>query len=189
MPYNPTMSILGLYNFKPDLFDGMVLPDEVDRDTMINYIVLECSELDALYSNGDFMAPAIGIWSKARLLTWTRLAEVLTKDYDPFVNIKRDEVRTTTQTRDLTTTNEGKQVNKTNAYDSGVDTQRSTADVDNTQKDTGNVVTIDNLHIEGDSAITDAQDVMRKEVEVREDYDIYKYICNDFKRSFCLRVY
>ena len=29
------MSIYGLYYYRPDLFDDMVLPDELDRDTMI----------------------------------------------------------------------------------------------------------------------------------------------------------
>ena len=35
----------------------------------------------------------------------------------------------------------------------------------------------------------DAQDVAREEIKLRAEYDVYKYIINDFKQRFCLMVY
>lgn len=179
------ISVLGLYNFNNGLFDLMECPVEIDKDDLVQNIVLECAELETIYPDYDFFRSAIGIWSRSRILTWNRLARVLTENYDPFINIKRDEHRTITQTRDLAST--GDTSNSVNAYNSGAGTEASSVHADGT--DTGTVTTDEVLHIEGDSAITDAQDVMKKEVEVRELYDIYKYIIMDFKRRFCLLVY
>ena len=179
------ISVLGLYNFNNGLFDLMECPDDVDKADLVQNIVLECAELETIYPDYDFLRSAIGIWSRSRIGTWQRMADVLLEDYDPFINIKRDEHRTITQTRDLATS--GDQSNKVNAYNSGTGTEASSSHADGT--DTGTITTDEVLHIEGDSAITDAQDVMRKEVEVRQLYDIYKIIIQDFKRRFCLLVY
>lgn len=189
MPLRPTMSIMGLYSFNPDLFSEMVLPDAVDPEVLAENIVMECAELECIYPDADFLQKAVGMWSRSRILTWDRMALVLTTSYDPFINIKRDELRTITETRDLTTGTEGNQVQNVNAFDAGTDTRRSSADITGKETNTGTVTTTDHLHVEGDSAITDAQDVMKKEVEVREMYDLYKYIIHDFKRRFCLLVY
>ena len=74
MPSN--ISLLGLYNFNHDLFADMVLPDEIDRDDLIDNIVLECAELEVLYPDYDFLKQAIGAWSRSRILTWNRMALV-----------------------------------------------------------------------------------------------------------------
>ena len=184
-----TMSIIGLYSYGSDLFDLMQIPDELDRQDLTDNILLDCAELEVIYPDHDFMKQAIGAWSRARYATWCRMAAVLTEDYDPFVNIKRDETRTITETRDLKTKNDGSQSQKTNAYENGPETPRGSVDVDNTETNTGTVKTEEHFHVEGDSAITDAQDVMKKEVEVRQLYDIYQIIIQEFKRRFCLLVY
>ena len=117
--------------------------------------------------------------------SWEMIDDVLFEEYDPFINIKRDEVRTITQTRDLKTT--GISTNKVNAWN---DTEPVTHDVsDGSGTDTGTVTTTENFHVEGDSAITDAQDVARKEIELRVRYNLYQIITQDFKKRFCLMVY
>lgn len=172
-----TMTILALYNWDNTLFDGMLLPASIDRDVLKDNILMECAEFEILYPNADFMKKAISRWSLKRLHAWTRLETVLYEEYDPFINIKRDEVRTITQERDLTGT-----VN-TNAYDDGTGVQRDQT------TDTGTVTTTENFHVEGDSAITDAQDVARKEYELRIKYDLYNTIIEEFKDRFCILVY
>ena len=183
------ISILGLYNYDSTLFDMMALPDQVDKQTLVNNIVMDLAELTVIYPDPAFMKQAIGMWSERRLGTWERLADVLTEDYDPFINIKRDEHRTITQTRDLKGTADGTSTELTNAYNSGTGTERGKTVNDGTTTDTGTVITDEVYHLEGDSAITDAQDVMKKEVEVRQLYDIYNIIIKEFKNRFCLLVY
>ena len=172
-----TMSILGLYLWDNTIFDAMVLPDQIDKDTLVNNILDECAELEVLYTNPDFIKNAIGYWSLKRYHAWEKLQDVLYEAYDPFVNIKRDEVRTIEYDPNLT------QTASTNAYDDGIGVQRESV------HQGGRSVTTERFHVEGDSAITDAQDVAVKESKLRLEYDLYNIIIEEFKRRFCLLIY
>lgn len=179
------MSIYGLYYYRPDLFDEMVLPDELDKDTMVANILMECAELTILYPDADMIKEAIGYWSKAKKQTWDRMAEVLYEDYEPFINIKRDETRTITYEPNLK--GNGTVTTSVNAWNDGTGTQRDSTKTDTSQ--TGSSKTTETFHVEGDSAITDAQDVLEKEFKVRAKYELYDYIVNDFRTRFCLMIY
>lgn len=205
MPYRDYISLIGLYIANPDLFNALVLPtytteheeDDgngnmiivtethyyVDPDTFKNNLLMECAELEVLYADADFMQYAIGQWSNMRLHSWEKYGRVLYEDYDPFINIRRHEVRTISQDRDLAT---GLTVN-VNAWDDASDDGVLRNKQSGT--DTGNITTTDTFDLEGDSAITDAQDVARKEIELRRAYDLCALMIKEFKQRFCLLVY
>ena len=75
----------------------------------------------------------------------------------------------------------GTETSQVSAWDSSGFTNRD--------KNDGNSTVTETYHMEGDSAITDAQDVARKEIELRSRYELDEYIINDFKNRFCLLVY
>lgn len=179
------LSILGLYNYDPTIFDGFTVPDELDRDNLIQQILIELAELTVIYPDADFMKMAITNWSQLRLHTWNRMVDVLYEDYKPFINIMRDEDRTIKQTRDLASTDSVS--SKVNAWDTDIPQDQSSQSGSGT--DTGTIVTEEHFHVEGDSAITDAQDVLRKEMEVRIRFDMYRIITDEFKQRFCLLLY
>lgn len=179
------MSILGLYTYDSTIFDNIILPSEIDKDILVNNILMEYAELEVLYPNPSFIKEAIRIWSSSRIHTWERMAEVLYEKYDPFINIKRDEVRTITQERDLHGTGTG--TDKIIAWNDTNFTDRSKNDTSSTE--TGTITTTEHFHVEGDSAITDAQDVAKKEIDLRRDYDIYNIIKKEFKQRFLLMIY
>ena len=185
-----TISVLGLYNWDPTLFDEMVMPEYtdkngvhfvLDRDTMIDSILIELGELETLFPDAEKMKEIIGIWSRRREPSWSRMYRVLIEDYDPFVNIRRTEHREITQDRDL----KGSYKGKVNGWNSTAAVDRDASDT----TDTGTIKTTEDYTLEGDSAITDAQDVMKKEIEVRKTYNMYDIIIEEFKRRFCLMVY
>lgn len=184
-----TLSILGLYRYDPTIFDDMVLPavitEKANEHLVYENILLEYAELEVLYPDPAVMKQAISIWSNSRFPVWTKMANVLYENYDPFVNIKRDERREITQTRDLESTGEAE--NKVSAWN---DTQYSDrSKTGTTSSDTGTITTVETFHVEGDSAITDAQDVLKKEMEVRIAYDLINIIVNEFKQRFLLQIY
>lgn len=236
------LDIIGLYNYDPTLFSAFQVPTSItwvehgpDGDTthtetipytkqnIIDNLLMECAELEVLYPDADYMKLAIGTWSAKRLYTWQRIADVLYRKYDPFININRHEWRTTlenrnlagsetpnltdTETRNLAGTNDSTVTGNVNAFndstatgvqrdvvttdqdtsDTGTVTNRHTGTVNTT--DTGTVTTTDDYHIEGDSAIRDAQDIIRLETEQRLANDLIDIIIEDFKKRFCLMVY
>lgn len=94
-----TITILGLYNWNEHIFDGLQLPDGVDKDIIIDNILEECNELEVLYSDPDYMQAVIGIWSKRMLPTWIRLNDTFNAEYNPLYNV--DAYETVTEERDL----------------------------------------------------------------------------------------
>ena len=185
MGYRTKISLLGLYNWDNTIFDGLKLPVNLDKDDFINNLLMECAELTVLYTDSDFIKKAITTWSNMRLHTWDRIALVLYEDYEPFINIKRDEVRTILQERDLKGTGNAKTT--VNAWETETPQDSNATATDST--DTGTVKTTETFHVEGDSAITDAQDVLRKEIDARLTYDMYRIIIDEFKQRFCLLIY
>lgn len=181
MAWRTKLSLLGLYNWDNTIFDGLKLPSELDKEELINNLLMELAELTVLYTDSDFMKKAISSWSSMRLHTWERMAKVLYEYYDPFINIKRDEVRTILQERDL----QGTGNTKVNAWETETPQDQNSSET----TDTGTIKTTETFHVEGDSAITDAQDVLKKELDVRIKYDMYKIIIEEFKNRFCLLIY
>ena len=268
------LDIMALYNHDQTLFSAFQVPTSItwvehgpDGDTthtetipytkqnIIDNILLECAELEVIYPDSDYMKLAIGVWSAKRLYTWQRIADVLYRKYDPFVNMNRHEWRETvedrdltgsetpnitdtqtrnlagsetpnltdTETRNLAGTNDSTVTGNVNAFNDssadGVQRDKVTTDQDTTDTgtvtnthtgtvnttdtgtmtnqrtgtvnttDTGTITTTDDYHIEGDSAIRDAQDIMRLETQERLANDLIDIIIEDFKKRFCLMVY
>ena len=236
------LDIMALYNHDQTLFSAFQVPTSITwvehgpdgdvthtesipytKQNIIDNILLECAELEVVYPDSDYMKLAIGTWSTKRLYTWQRIADVLYRKYDPFINIKRREWRETvedrdlaksetrdlagSETRDLAGTNDSTVTGNVNAFNdsssNGVQRDKVTTDQDTTDTgtvdttdtgtvdytDTGTVTTTDDYHIEGDSAIRDAQDIIRLEVQQRLANDLIDIIIEDFKKRFCLMVY
>ena len=222
---NSWLSILGLYRYDPTIFDELVVPAVVNKQDLITNLCAETAELEVIYPEPEIMRQIIGSWSRARIHVWDRIALVLYKDYDPFINITRDEKRTITtensnlQTRDLTQIqdltrtddlthgdsrtitntvaawdssayqNRDKQTNGGSTTDTGTVKNGGSVSDGGTISDAGSSTVTETLHVEGDSAITDAQDVAFKEIKLRNTYELDDIIINDFKNRFCLLVY
>ena len=113
------MSILGIYNYKNDVFKNMVFPTGFTSDekqTVINNILVECAELELLYPSYDTMKTVIGLWSAIELPVWTRIYRAAQMEYNPIENYNRTE--TETITHDNTETHSGNDVNRASGTDS-----------------------------------------------------------------------
>lgn len=96
-----TLSILGLYNYQPTIFDSLTIPTSVDKETLIDNIIMEAAELELLFPNADILGRLIGNWSKTRLAAWNRMIGALDAEYNPIENSDRYEDHLEDYTRDL----------------------------------------------------------------------------------------
>ena len=64
------LSVLGIYNYDSQIFDRLELPEGVDKETVVNSILLECADLELLYPVPVVLQTAIGLWSKYMLTSW-----------------------------------------------------------------------------------------------------------------------
>lgn len=191
-----TMSILGLYFQDPDLFSGMVYPDELDKDVLIDSILSECAELEIIYPDPEYMKNLITLWSKKELYNWRKLYETTQFVYNPIWNV--DGIVTETETRNLQNKyqqNEGannKNVNAKTGYNSGAfedaeqDTGRTDIERGGESADTGSVTR--ETKRGGNIGVTMTQQMIEAEREV-DKFNIYDFIVDSFKRRFCILVY
>lgn len=94
MAVSATLSIMALYRYDSTIFDGMQLPEGVDKDTLVDNILLDAASLEVLYPDPVFLKRAITVWSRKRLPVWTELQKTLEYEYNPIDNYDRTETVT-----------------------------------------------------------------------------------------------
>ncbi len=195
-----TLSVLGLYNIRPDIFNKFKLPAGVDRDILEPELLAEVAELESLYTDPDVLKDLIGAWSARRLYAWTKLLNTTKFDYNPIWNkdgiVKETEIRdldtsgSTTSKADSTSDN----THSTYGYNSGSaqpaekDHGTSNANGSGTSKGSEDETITRTREEHGNIGVTTTQEMIKQEREIA-DFDIYQYIISDFKYRFCIRVY
>lgn len=97
------LSIMGLYEYDNDIFQGLQVPMGLNREAVINEILLQCAELEVVYPNIDIMKLAITTWSIANQYTWEKLYDTMVVDYNPIWNVDANvtDTLTGTENRDI----------------------------------------------------------------------------------------
>lgn len=73
------------------VFDLLSLPEGIDKDNVVDNIILECGEFETLYSDPYFMRSAIGTWSNKHYRTFEKWIAALNLEYNPLENYDRQE--------------------------------------------------------------------------------------------------
>lgn len=163
-----TLSLLGLYQYNEQLFDGLKLPEAVDKDTLVANLLAECAEFEILYPDPFFMGNMISVWSAKELPVWEKLAETLTYEYDPISNYDRSE-----EWEDS-----GNALGKVAGYDSETLVNSNGAETSATRKG----------RIRGNIGVTTTQEMIEAQRDVVR-FNLSDHIIESFKRRFCLLVY
>lgn len=187
------LSIMGMYEFDPSIFDGLELPIYIDSDKhthklnkndVINNILLNCAELELIYSDIDTMKLAISVWAQSNLNKWTKLFATQIIKYNPIWNVDADIIQNRKIARDRDGSNQN--INAVSGYnsegwsnnDKNNGTYSDNEDINDsfTERRTGNI------------GVTATQDLIKKEREIA-DFNIIDNITNSFKERFCILVY
>jgi len=76
------------------LFDLLDLPEGIDKETLVDNIILQGGEFEVLYSDPQFMRAAIGTWSQKCYHTFLKWITALNIEYAPLENYDRNELVT-----------------------------------------------------------------------------------------------
>ena len=89
------ITTVGFYQYmnayNNDLFGLLNLTSGIDKDTLVNNIMLRGGEFEVVYSNPDFYKSAIGLWSNKHYRTFEKWINALNIDYNPLENYDRME--------------------------------------------------------------------------------------------------
>lgn len=218
MPRQTTMSVLGLYNWDSTLFDLMVVPKGMDKNTIIGNILEETAELEVLYPNPAFMKESIGLWSKKQIDVWNHLYETTKYDYDPIANYDREETgersNTDSSVRGGSDTHNSSGSRNSDGssegYEAGYDSVPS-GDSDGLVKNDKRIVnsssqdtnsdtinygqTVDSngssdyhVHAHGNIGVTTTQKLISEERNIAK-MNMYDIIITEFRDRFCVMVW
>lgn len=120
MSKSAALSPLGLFNWDNTIFDLMEVPTALDKDLLIQNLLIETAELEVLYPNPTVFKNLVGLWSRKELEVWDKLYSTTQYEYNPIENYNRYE--TGTQSGGGSTTHTGTDTTTTTGAASGNDT-------------------------------------------------------------------
>lgn len=172
-----TLSIRGLYNYDPAIFDNFYLPEDYDseelRSIIITSILTECGELETLYPDPEYMKVMIEAWCIKSQPNWQRIFDALLEEYDPINNYSKH-TKHSGGDKD-TTTDSVKGYNETSFVES-----------DKTERQLTKNFTRD---VSGNVGIKSFSRLIEEEIQLRQKYNPIDLIIQDFKLRFCILVY
>lgn len=208
MARTASISILGLYEYDNTIFDGLKLPEGVDKETLITNLVTELSCFEILYPNPDFLKRLIPVWSDKEFPVWNKLYETTLLKYDPLSNYDRTEewedVGDNSATNNGTTKNIGSSsgsgsnknsvagfnsselVESEKAENSGQSNSSSDTTISGTS--TEKLKSTHRGRVSGNIGVTTSQQMLEEERRVAL-FNLYDRIIESFKMRFCILVY
>ena len=181
MAIRSSLSIMGLYIYDDSIFSLMELPEGVDADTVKQGILMECADMELWLPDWDVMHNAIQLWSRKNLWKWAKLYASTQFVYNPIWN--KDGTITEINSGDNTGTVTAE--NQVSGYNV------NTYSPESKQTTTPNTKWTENRKRteQGNIGVTESSAMVRHEMELRADFNIYSIIANDFKKHYCLMVY
>lgn len=211
-----TMTMLGMSNYVPDLFDDLTFPTGIDKETAVDEILLRSGEFEVLYSNPAFLKQAITHWGKKHYRTFAEWVKALAIEFDPLYNYDRFEEYTDAKisnasskngSRSMSATGTGTDGSSSNtrevsAYDSstyeprekesgssGSTSHGSGIAMNETEENTsGQEQTKHTAHLYGNIGVTTSTQMLEDFLRV-ERFTIYEEIADLFVSEFCIMVY
>lgn len=183
-----------------DLFDDITLPTGMDKTTLVNQIMLDNGLLEVLYPQHELLKGLIKAHFLARQLDYQRLWDAVSQTYNPLYNLDRKNTLTekterTENTTGNTTSNTNQSTEqKVSAFDSPTyqpseQMTGNTSDNTDAKTDTqGQDVHTLESHEEGSIGVITPQDMLRREFDIRKDWNIYKFISMDFRDNFMIQL-
>ena len=83
--------VRALVAYDPTLFDGMVVPEGVNKQSVVDTILLKHGDTPLFSPDPAVMKYYIDVWSKKRLDQWLRYYNLLQAEYNPIENYDRIE--------------------------------------------------------------------------------------------------
>ena len=175
-----------------DLFDDITLPSGMDKTTVVNQIMLDNGLLEVLYPEHDLLKGLIKSHFLARQLDYQRLWDAVSQTYNPLYNLDRKNTltekteRTDNATGSTATSNE----NRVSAFDSSTyqPSEELTGSTNSNTESQGQDVHTLESHEEGSIGVITPQDMLRREFDIRKDWNIYRFISMDFRDNFMIQL-
>lgn len=191
------------------ILNGIILPEGLDLDTLKNNIILECAELEVIYSAPSFFRWAVDCWAIKELPIWERMWNAIQTEYNPLENydrreewedsqtVEREAANNTSVNGSVNTSEQGNnyvygfndnsQVKQSSSDRNAGTTNRDTTTANGTESTTGNGTRSGRIH--GNIGVTTSQAMLEAEINLDRKINMYDIIAKDFRNRFCILMY
>ena len=194
------LTLIGMYNYDNTIFDGLTLPDEINKNDFINVLLMRSGEFELLYPSADFLKPAISVWAMKWKPTFVKWVEGQKASWNPIENYDRYEESGETTTSsgsgsDSTSVSGGGTNEHTvSAFDSSTyqpadKNENSSSSSSNSSTQTSGTSNRDfSSHIHGNIGVRDSADVLRNFYDIAE-WNMLEHMADLFVKEFCIMTY
>lgn len=207
------MTLNGLYDYgqirNDDLFEDMILPDHLDKEVVLNSILIKCGELPVMWADYPFMKNQIRVWFKRKKPIFDKMVELREAEFNPLYNYDRfeeykdseseNENYNDSESTSNNTTQNSTDVNKLSAYDSNEFSNNSqdTLGASTNSNNSRNLNHLGNInkefnhsaHLFGNIGVTTSVDMLTQAADEWYSRDIPEMIAEEFKCDFCIGLY
>ena len=78
-------------NDNQTIFQELTLPTGIDSDKLLDIVLLQCGEFEALYADPYFLQDAVKVWGNKHYATFDKWKKALDIEYNPLENYDRKE--------------------------------------------------------------------------------------------------
>ena len=191
------------------ILNGIILPEGLNLDILKNNIILECAELEVIYSAPSFFRWAVDCWAIKELPIWERMWNAIQTEYNPLENYDRSEEwedsqtfereaenQTTAMGETTDTThsdhfvygfNDNSQVKQSSDTGGGTTEREDSTTATGTESTTGSGTRSGRIH--GNIGVTTSQAMLEAEINLDKKINMYDIITRDFRNRFCILMY
>ncbi|MBR2591885.1 MAG: hypothetical protein IKD62_02845 [Oscillospiraceae bacterium] len=206
------VTLLNLMQEDPELLSNIVLPEGVDRETLVNQILFEGCTLFPIYQDPKLFKAMAEHYFRMREQIHAELFKTLEYKYDPLENYDRTEDRThsgneninrnlaTEETAGTGTTSNGKTEEKVSAFNEdgyqpqnlseSESTMNSNTDTEGSEDETTARTHSGTEHtrIHGNIGVTTSQQMLEAQRGVVQ-FSLYEFIAAHFLTKFMIGIY
>ena len=185
------MYLLSLMDLHPDIFDDITVTPLLDKQTVIDTIVLKAATYDVLHHSFPLAKSMNTIWFKSHYEQFDRLAKAVATEYDLIQNYDRTREYSRKVKRDEKQTDNSTDTNSVSAFNqTGYSPESQTTGEGNSDR-TGNEDETIMEHEYGDLSVSTSSSKVKEEMDLRADprYNVYETIAELWMRDFTLRTY
>ena len=203
-PERMTLTLGGMYNYDQTIFDGIEIPEDMDKNALVNTILAHCGGNEVRYPSIPILATMIQTFFVTNKYKINKLWETTKFDYEPLVNydltieVKRehkgtDKTETTGNSENSsngTTENQVSAFNQTTYTPSSKSTFNDSGKSNNSENETyeTNRDETETRHEHGDNSARSTQYMIGEERQVA-DFNIYHIIADLFEDEITIPVY
>lgn len=180
-----TSTVIAYYKFTDGhIFDDIILPDGIDKDLLINTILINAGEFQPLWTDVNFYKNAIDLFFAKWYRTFEKWTDAINLDYEPLYNYDRFEEISEKHDNDVNTdmtTDSNKSAYNSSKY--------SPVDQVNSDSNTNDKGTYERkAHLYGNIGVTTSSALLKEFLDISE-WNLYNHISDVFISEMCIAVY